>query len=92
MGKPKTRLEADKQIAALELAKRQIIKREQEALGRAAEKAGILDLGLTESELIEVFKTVVERFPAARLGEAVKTPARKVPAKRAKAPEAQNAE
>ena len=92
MGKPKTRLQADKQIAALELAKRQIIKREQEALGRAAEKAGILDLGLSEAELIEVFKTVVERFPAASVRATVKAPARTVPAKRAKAPEAQNAE
>jgi TraC-like protein len=64
MARQITRTAIDDQIAALKAKRDEIVRREQAALGRAAERAGILELGLSEAELLEAFRGVVATFRA----------------------------
>ena len=64
-GKQKvTRASLDEKMADIKARKDELVRREQEAVGRAAERAGVLELGLTEAELVEQFEILVARFRA----------------------------
>jgi hypothetical protein len=65
-GKQKvTRASLDEKMADIKARKDELVRREQEAVGHAAERAGVLELGLTEAELVEQFEQLVARFRAA---------------------------
>lgn len=57
-----TRSSIDQQIAALMVQRDEAVRREQEKVGRCAEKAGILELELSDAELLEAFKVLVSGF------------------------------
>ena len=64
MARATTRSKIDQQIAALMVQRDEAVRREQEKVGRCAEKAGILELELTDAELLEAFKILVAGFHA----------------------------
>jgi hypothetical protein len=57
-----TRSKIDQQIATLMVQRDEAVRREQEKVGRCADKAGILELELTDTELLEAFKVLVSGF------------------------------
>jgi hypothetical protein len=64
MAKFKTRQDFDAHLAKVQADREQFVKKEREALGRAAEKAGVLELGFTEEQLEQAFEKMVRECRA----------------------------
>ena len=70
MKKFKTRADIDAHLSEVQEVRDKFIKKEREALGRAAEKAGVLELGYTEEQLVQAFTKMVTECRASAVAPA----------------------